>query len=751
MLGLGVGACAPRAFTVQEPTQAAGLRPAKLKPEERAPLEELLKADPHSRAAARALYLLGLDQAAGGDWKGAGERWNKVLKEHAGSGWDRLAQYMVGEALEALGDPARAFIQYQALLSGPALADLPERARAACQRLIPQLKAEDLKAVLDFPALDEFQAALRLRLVTLDADAGRLDQARVGLQDYILRYPSGPFLEEVAALGKRLEEAGGPVDRWALGLLAPQAGPLAAFGQQLRQGVDLALAEANQGRVDAEKFRLVVADEAGGTAAAVAELARIADQDHVIGVVGPLSSDAAAAAVPLLAAQRVPLLSPSAARGDLADASPYFFRNCLTPEKQAAAMADHALMAMRLTRVASVYPDTAYGQAMARAFAARFTELGGVVAAQVSFSAGTRDFHDELLALGGTDPAEGKNAEQDEKREQLARVEEASTALGRFLLENLQAATDLTPVARPTEKPAAGPTPLPLTSTPRLRVAVFDFAQDASAASLNAARSFADRFARTLGQLPELDVLGPQQTEKAWRDRGWSPDALTPQQLAELGRAVGAAYVLGGGVAEVPAEGLPRELKARWFNVAAQVLDVRKAELVSNRRFQFRKYKAPPPNPLGLQAVYLPAPAEQVVLAVPGLKFFELRVPLLGSDLWDKPALTRYLPELEGARFTTGFWPDSPRGRAADFSKAYKQAYAAKPGLLAAQAYDAAAMMLGALRGGAATRAELRGRLLGLDNYDGVGGRSGFKGRQDATRRPPIIEIKGGQLIQVEE
>jgi len=88
---------------------------------------------------AQALYYLGLDAAAGGDWKAAGGLWLQDLRRHPSSGWDRLSQFKMAQALERTGDPARAFVQYQGLLSGPVVADLPERARQACQRVIGQL------------------------------------------------------------------------------------------------------------------------------------------------------------------------------------------------------------------------------------------------------------------------------------------------------------------------------------------------------------------------------------------------------------------------------------------------------------------------------------------------------------------------------------------------------------------------------------------------------------------------------------
>lgn len=722
----------------QDPTQAAGMLERRLSPEEKEQAQKAIQEAPFSPEAARAKYLLGLDQAARGDWKAAGEQWQKVVKEHPGSGWDRLAQFKTAVALEQLGDPARAFVQYEAQLSGTAVADLPERSRAACLRLANTLDAEPLRSLIAYPAMDEFQSPLRLRVLELDLAAGHLDQVRAGLNEYMKLYPAGPGLDRIEALNKRIEVAV-PVDRLKLGVFLPQSGPLADFAGQVRRGIDLALQQANAGKPDAEQFKLAVADEVGNSLTVQEALRHLVEDEKVIGIIGPLGSDSAAQAMPYLTEHRVPVISPTAARPDLANASPWFFRNCMTPEKQAASMADYAVLGMKLTRVASLASDKAYSQALARAFAARFTELGGMVVAQVSYTAASNDFKGAMLALGGLDPGEAKNAEQDEKREQLARVEESSTALGRYLLEQAAAQT----------------LPQGVTTTPRLKVLVLDFAEDEATKALNAGRAFADRFARTLGQLEQLEVLSPQQAEKALHDRGLDPDRLTPQQAADIAKALGAAFVLGGGTAEAPldpkaeAKEQARYAKARWFTVVAQVIDPAKSEVAASRRFQFSKYKAPPSNPLGLQAVYLPASAADVAQVVPSLRFYDLKTPLLGSDLWDQPELLRHLPELEGSCFSTGFWPDSTRSEVQRFTQAYKQAYAARPGLLTAQAYDAATLVLDALARGAGDRAALREALSRTD-LEGVSGRTTFDGGQDAKKRLPIIKIEQGQLKEME-
>ena len=60
---------------------------------------------------------------------------------------------------------------------------------------------------------------------------------------------------------------------------------------------------------------------------------------------------------------------------------------------------------------------------------------------------------------------------------------------------------------------------------------------------------------------------------------------------------------------------------------------------------------------------------------------------------------------MDGAVFTAGFFTDDPSENAQNFVKAYEEKFGSEPDMFAAQAYDAAMILLTALK-----------------NADGVGG-----------------------------
>jgi ABC-type branched-subunit amino acid transport system substrate-binding protein len=510
--------------------------------------------------------------------------------------------------------------------------------------------------------------------------------------------------------------------------------------------------------------------EEGASPQAAAEAARgLVEQEQVIGILGPLFSEPCEGAISQTARSRVPLMSPSAPRAGLGQGDPFFFRNCITPEKGAREMADHALLQQRLQRLGVLYPDTAYGRTLAQAFERRVTDLGGTVVASVSYTAGALDFKDAMLALGGADPNVAKEAEVEGHKQQQAGVEKACSSLAQSILNVLRAIQSAQP-ASTVVTPKGVPTPEP---TPALRLAVIDFSCDSAAATFKAGRAFADRFWRTLGSFSDqgLELKGPNAAFEYMAARRMAPEALNLAGVAEVGRGLGTRLVLAGSVAEVPTDwqalkaglaqggaaavkaqkAMDQAAKFQIFGVSAQLIDANSGDIVGTASFNFTKLRPTPSNTYGLQAIYLPArdPGEVEQIA-PNLDFYELKLPLLGADTWHSTELLREADSLEGARFTTAFYGGSTRPEVQHFVKAYQDRYAARPGEMAAQAYDAACIMLHCLRHGAGTREDLRDALAAIHAFPGVSGETSFDVSLDAVKKLPILEVKGGEFIQVQ-
>lgn len=108
----------------------------------------------------------------------------------------------------------------------------------------------------------------------------------------------------------------------ALDLSGPFAGP----GAEVRDGLQLAV-KLLGGKLGGQPAELLVADTAGNPQQARQVVERFLQQDKVNLFTGPVASNVALAVMPLLAAAKVPYLTPNAGPSALAGAqcSPYFF------------------------------------------------------------------------------------------------------------------------------------------------------------------------------------------------------------------------------------------------------------------------------------------------------------------------------------------------------------------------------------------------------------------------------------------
>jgi len=153
----------------------------------------------------------------------------------------------------------------------------------------------------------------------------------------------------------------------------------------------------------------------------------------------------------------------------------------------------------------------------------------------------------------------------------------------------------------------------------------------------------------------------------------------------------------------------------------------------------------------GFDAIFLPGNSAQAALIAPQLLFYDIKVPLLGSNGWNQPDLLRLADRsIEGATFVDGFFLDSPDPNVQEFTERYQRRFQSNPSLFAAQAYDATRLVLEAIRKGATSGEEVRDQLMKLHDLPTLGGPTGFDPGGTLERRVFVIQVKKGKLVQVE-
>ena len=105
----------------------------------------------------------------------------------------------------------------------------------------------------------------------------------------------------------------------------------------------------------------------------------------------------------------------------------------------------------------------------------------------------------------------------------------------------------------------------------------------------------------------------------------------------------------------------------------------------------------------------------------------------------------------EGGTFVDGFHLDSPDPDVVDFVSRFQRRYQQPPSLFAAQAYDAARLVIDALRRGATSSREVARALRQAEDLPALGGATGFDARGVLNRKLFVLQVKEGKIEPVEQ
>ena len=153
----------------------------------------------------------------------------------------------------------------------------------------------------------------------------------------------------------------------------------------------------------------------------------------------------------------------------------------------------------------------------------------------------------------------------------------------------------------------------------------------------------------------------------------------------------------------------------------------------------------------GFDAIFVPGRAQEAGLIAAQLNFYDMKVPFLGANGWNSPELARTADQsIDGAIFVDGFFVDSPNANVQDFVDSYKKRFQTTPTLFAMQGYDAAKLVLEAIRRGASSGEAVRDYLMTQRDLPTMVGPASF-GPEGTLNRPLfLIQVKRGRFTQLD-
>ncbi|MGI6026908.1 MAG: ABC transporter substrate-binding protein [Candidatus Scatomorpha sp.] len=189
-------------------------------------------------------------------------------------------------------------------------------------------------------------------------------------------------------------------DTLKIGLIGPMTGGLAAYGNSMREGFELTIAQINEaGGILGKQVEMVVADDQGTDTECVNAFNSLVSQGIKI-IVGSATSGCTSAITGLANEEGVILITPSATADSITTEDDYVFRSCFRDSLQGDIAAAY-VASMGYTKVGTIEcsADT-YSMGLVASFTAACEQRGiEIVAAESTATMDAQDFTNQWAAM----------------------------------------------------------------------------------------------------------------------------------------------------------------------------------------------------------------------------------------------------------------------------------------------------------------------------------------------------------------
>jgi branched-chain amino acid transport system substrate-binding protein len=206
---------------------------------------------------------------------------------------------------------------------------------------------------------------------------------------------------------KKGTTGGGSGNTIVIGHFASMTGDTATFGTSADEGIRLALDEVNaKGGVLGKPVNVLTEDDRSQADEAKTAAAKLINHDHVVALLGEISSSKSIAAAPVAQEAHIPMVSPGSTNPKVTEMGDYIFRVCFIDPFQGTAMANFAMNNLKAKKLAVLYPvNSDYGVGLRDFFEEAVKKAGGQIVVDVSYTEKSdTDFKSQLTKIKNANP-----------------------------------------------------------------------------------------------------------------------------------------------------------------------------------------------------------------------------------------------------------------------------------------------------------------------------------------------------------
>ncbi|SFZ98839.1 Branched-chain amino acid ABC transporter, amino acid-binding protein (TC 3.A.1.4.1) [hydrothermal vent metagenome] len=189
-----------------------------------------------------------------------------------------------------------------------------------------------------------------------------------------------------------------------IGVVLPLTGPIAAFGQTSKGGLDIAYG-ANNKLKNGDTIKLIVLDDRGDKVEAATATKRLLHKDNVTVIFGEVASGNSMAMSPVVEKAKTPMLTHASTNPRVTKDKKYVTRACFIDPFQGAVMAKYAIDSGMKTAVVVIDAKQDYSVGLSKAFKKAYTAAGGKIVKTVLLSSGDKDFNAQVSTIKQEKPS----------------------------------------------------------------------------------------------------------------------------------------------------------------------------------------------------------------------------------------------------------------------------------------------------------------------------------------------------------
>jgi branched-chain amino acid transport system substrate-binding protein len=193
-----------------------------------------------------------------------------------------------------------------------------------------------------------------------------------------------------------------------IGVSAPMTGPVGFFGQDQKQGLEMAREEINAaGGVLGRPIKLVYADNQCNPTESVSAVRKLIDLDNVVALFGGICSSATLAAMPVIKEAKIPNLTTSSSNPkitQIAGVGGNIWEFRMNVDDSIMAKTLGKLISEKAKKVVMYAANNDWGRGAVEAYSKVFKPLGVTLQSAEYFEQGQSDFRPSLTKVKGLNP-----------------------------------------------------------------------------------------------------------------------------------------------------------------------------------------------------------------------------------------------------------------------------------------------------------------------------------------------------------